>query len=141
VAHNEQRASWGFGGSDPRALTQEVNALAHTRGWLESAAPIWQAAICEHCVGPGARRARRPLTSRPHLIKSDSADRTDVMDRLAELRARLDGLLRSMRAGASAEATVSQRASWIEALAFFAGWPPPLVRMATRLSPADEKHM
>jgi hypothetical protein len=130
IAHKDQRAGWGFGGSDPSALSREVNALAHTRRWLEDTAAIWHAAICEHCAGPGARRARGSLTCRRHLIESDSADRMDVMARLAEQRVRLDGLLRSMHAGASSEATDSQRASWIETLGFFAGWPSPLVRAA-----------
>jgi hypothetical protein len=134
VARAEERgdgASWGFAGSDSVALTREVNALTHTRRWLEDTAAVWHAASCALCVTSDGPRGARALTCRPHLIEGGAdTDADDLFDRLAELRDRLDGLLDSMHAGRRVDATASQRASWIETLAFFSGWQTPLTLAA-----------
>lgn len=99
--------------------TKRANERQRTRALLAASQRQWQPAICPACQ-PG----RTGPPCRPHLIAG--ADLPDELPtHLEQLQARLQHFQKSMTWHGPV-ATPADRASWVEALGFFAGWSAPL---------------
>jgi hypothetical protein len=121
----------GFAGSDPVALAREVDALTHTRRWLRDTEPQWRPAACPGCRDTPVEDAA--FLCRTHIVEArEHIDAVALRRRLDDVHTRLASLLSAMRADRGrVEATGSERAAWVEALGFFAGWRAPLAITAT----------
>jgi hypothetical protein len=116
-------------GADPgyRERTNRVNRRERTASMLEATRDEWERRSCPACLdGQGP-------VCRPHLLAGEPADLGEVAGLLDELSGRLEVFHRSMTwHGPTADP--AQRASWVEALGWFAGWryPAAVVRTQAR---------
>jgi hypothetical protein len=119
----------GYANSNTEALTAEANALIYTTTWCLETVALWRDRVCPGCdpgTPPGAGdpvllccfhlAGWRPL---PEQL------RYAVAARLREIRARMRHLTESMTDYGAPVGAV-ENTSWIEAVAFFAGWGLPL---------------
>lgn len=115
----------GYAGSDSAALTEEANALQHTRSWLTETVDVWRPHACPTCLPPEPEHAG--VLCRRHLIvarSTASAELAGEEDELRGLGAGLGRLVSSMSQD-GAPGTQEDDASWIEALGWLHGWDLP----------------
>lgn len=110
-----------------------VCAGLRTRSWLTGSTAVWQPRHCPHCPQTSPRVVRGTdrgdtdtdaVTCRMHLLaepdRCDPAETGRYLDTLAD---RLADCVKSMTADGPAR-TPATDAALVEALAWFAGWPP-----------------
>lgn len=101
--------------------TQRANQRRRVGAMLAATRFEWEPAACPTCV-PGAAG----LPCRPHLVARQA-------DLVAGLPGYLDGLAERLHVFQKSmtwrgpTATAAERASWVEALGFFAGWRAPFL--------------
>lgn len=105
------------------AIAERVNRRRVISEWLAELRPWWEPRSCPVCLGGSG------LVCRPHLLAGRPFDLGRTAAGLAALEARLGVLVRSMTWNGPT-ATSEDRSSVVEALGWFAGWPPALA-MAT----------
>lgn len=113
------------------ARTVRVNRRKRTAAILQETRTHWERRSCPSCLG-----GEGP-TCRPHLLAGQAADLDAVAETLSDLAERLEVFHKSMTwRGPTADP--SQRASWVEALGWFAGWsyPAAVVEAAGARGPA-----
>lgn len=111
--------------ADPRYAREvaRVNRRAAFCRSVREARPEWAARSCPDCLGGDG-----PVC-RVHLSATSAAALGEVAVALDDLAGRLHTLARSMTWQGPA-ATPADRASWIEALGWFAGWAYPARALA-----------
>lgn len=115
----------GYANSNTEALTIEANGLAHMTSWCRETRPLWRKRVCPDCDPRTPEMTGDPvLLCRAHLAARRPLPehlRHAVSSRLREVRARMRHLTDSMT-DYGAPAGAEENVSWIEAIAFFAGW-------------------
>lgn len=112
----------GYAGFDSTALAAEANRMTYTRRWLAETKPVWEPVACPTCAGTSTGRL-----CRTHLLEAgiDAASAAGTSSYLAGLDRRLRLLVDSMTQNGT-PSTPDADASWVEAVAWFAGWSFPL---------------
>jgi hypothetical protein len=95
-----------------------INRRLRVSALLLETEPLWRASACPLCLGG------RGIVCRSHILAGATGLDRNLSDQLADLRQRLALYVRSMT-WQGPEATPQARISWIEALAWFAGWDFP----------------
>jgi hypothetical protein len=104
---------------EARAAARRVNRLSATRLALELTREEWEPRTCPACAGGGGP------TCRLHLDERTAAGLAGELTAIAD---RLDRFVHSMTYRGE-PATPAERASWVEALGWFAGWCYPLAAL------------
>lgn len=122
LAPDVETGSVGYAGFDSTALAAEANRMTYTRRWLAETKPVWEPVACPTCAGTSTGRL-----CRTHLLEAgiDAASAADTSSYLAGLDRRLRLLVDSMTQNGT-PSTPDADASWVEAVAWFAGWSFPL---------------
>jgi hypothetical protein len=97
-----------------RAARDRVNRRRRFTELLRQVEPVWSTRTCPAC------RGGQGLICRQHILAGSKVP-TDLADGLAGIHARLIRLSDSMR-WQGPTTTLEERASWVEALGWFAGW-------------------
>lgn len=111
--HSSGRA----GGVTWTSRAERVNRREQFEAELEATRPEWEKRSCPLCLGGDG-----PIC-RPHLL-AGARPTEDLADGLASLADRLGALMRSFM-WPNEPVTARERASWVEALGWFAGWDYP----------------
>jgi hypothetical protein len=104
--------------------TEQVNAAARTRAWLDGSRPVWRERICPECSDRAT--GGQAVLCRAHLI--ERGGRSDVAGEvhyLRQLRPRLRSCVLSMTFHGPPR-TPDSDGALVEALGWFAGWAPGL---------------
>lgn len=115
----------GFAGSNSDELAAEANELRFTREWCTQTRPMWSDRVCPDCAGESGDDLH---LCRQHLAERGSPGASStgaIAQRLDTVRGHLRRLVDSMTQNGE-PATGDDDASWIETLAWFAGWSVPL---------------
>ena len=112
-----------FANTDPmfEERTKRANDRYRTRTLLAASRREWQQRVCPSCLAGGTG-----MPCRPHLVSGEVQIPAVLPAYLEALGTRLQAYQKSMTWHGPA-ASAAARASWIEALGFFAGWHVPLV--------------
>lgn len=120
-----ERAPRGFDAATLERDAEEANRLVNTREWLRRTEPVWRVRVCPICESriAGTRLPGPGHLCRPHLLEGCEPEGTvkALTDYLGDVQWRIAGLIRSMTPRA-VPPTLAQEASWIEEIAWFAGW-------------------
>ncbi len=98
--------------------TARVNRRHTVRALVVTSRPEWEPTSCPVCLGGNG-----PIC-RPHLLEGIDAPLEPIGAALRDVSARLALYVRSMAWGGPIP-SAAERASWVEALGWFAGWAYP----------------
>jgi hypothetical protein len=106
-----------------RDRQERVNRRELFTRLLGDARPVWESRTCPLCLGGDG------VVCRPHLLAGAAEITPELSSRLDELHGRLTVFAKSMR-WQGPTSTPDERASWVEALGWFAGWQYPAAALA-----------
>lgn len=109
-----------FASGDPlyEKRWRRINRRVKTREMLAATRNVWEPRSCPFCLGGGG------IPCRPHLLAGTAAAGPEAAEALEEIRRRLD-VFRASFTWRGPTATHEEKASWVEALGWFAGWEFP----------------
>jgi hypothetical protein len=112
-----------FAGADPifEEKTRRANGRRRAHATLMASRDVWAFQACPRCIAGGLG-----MPCRPHLLADATSLPRELPGYLDELGSRLQRFQKSMT-WQGPTASPSARASWVEALGFFAGWRVPFV--------------